>query len=253
MNAQYKYYEISLVLVIFLILIYVFQGFYYDFMYIFSNIFPPIISGIVFCFSILAFKKYWTKIKEYFSMIWLCFSIGLGFWFLGETTWAIYTLILGVELPFPSIADIFWLIGYIPIFISLFLYVKSFSKVLSNKTIYSTTIITIILLIIIFITLIIPVFEIEFSINTIISSAYPILDIILLHITILGFLIFYKGKIGKSWLFINLGFTSYVIADLLFNYFITYGTYYCGHPLELLFHFGDLSLILAFYIHMKEL
>jgi hypothetical protein len=55
-------------------------------MHIFSNLFPLIISGTAFLFSILAFKRYWTKSKEYFSIIWLCFSIGLGLWFLGETT-----------------------------------------------------------------------------------------------------------------------------------------------------------------------
>lgn len=251
-QSQYVY-IVSLIVVFFLILIYAFNNLYTNFMHIFSNLFPLIISGIAFLFSILAFKRYWTKSKEYFSIIWLCFSIGLGLWFLGETTWAIFTLILGVEIPFPSIADIFWLIGYIPIFISLFLYVKSFSKVLSNRAIYLATIITIILLIVIFTTLIIPIFEFEFSTNTIISSAYPILDVILLYIAILGLLIFYKGRIGKSWFFISLGLILYVIGDLFFNYFITYGGYYCGHTLELFFHFGYLSLILAFYIHIKEL
>jgi hypothetical protein len=77
--------------------------------------------------------------------------------------------------------------------------VKSFSKVLSNRAIYLATITTIILLIVIFTTLIMPIFEFEFSTNTIISSAYPILDVILLYIAILGLLIFYKGRIGKSW------------------------------------------------------
>jgi hypothetical protein len=97
-------------------------------MYIFSNLFPLIISGIAFLFSILAFKRYWTKSEEYFSIIWLCFSIGLGLWFLGETTWAIFTLILGVEIPFPSIADIFWLIGYIPNFYIIIFICEEFFK-----------------------------------------------------------------------------------------------------------------------------
>jgi len=52
-------------------------------------------------------------------------------WFLGEAIWAGYTLILNVEIPYPSVADVFWLGGYVPFFVALYLYVKTFGSALS--------------------------------------------------------------------------------------------------------------------------
>ena len=39
-------------------------------------------------------------------------SVGLGLWFIAELTWTYYQLGLGIETPFPSLADAFWLAGY---------------------------------------------------------------------------------------------------------------------------------------------
>jgi len=121
-------YGISLFSACFLALFYAFQSFYPDLMCGFSNVFPPLIAGAAFAFSILALVKYWGSFRERFSLSWLCFAVGLGLWFLGEVSWSVYTLLLSVELPYPSIADVFWLSGYIPIFIALFLYVKTFCR-----------------------------------------------------------------------------------------------------------------------------
>ena len=44
------------------------------------------------------------------SHIWL--SAGLAFWFSAEVIWAFTRQILGIEIPYPSIADGAWIIGY---------------------------------------------------------------------------------------------------------------------------------------------
>ncbi len=223
-------------------------------MYSFSNIFPPLIAGAAFASSILALARYWGSLKEYFSLSWLCFAIGLGLWFLGEASWAVHTLYLGIELPYPSFADVFWLGGYIPMLIALLFYVKAFLKVLPGRVIYAITLAILVLAVLMLTVLAAPVFGAEEDLAVIFADfAYPILDTVLLYLAILSSAVFYKGRIGKSWLFITAGFISYTIADLLFSYTTTYGMYYCGHPLELLFHLGYLSLILAFHIHVKEL
>ena len=43
---------------------------------------------------------------------WLWLTIGLGFFMLGEVSWAVQEAVLRIKNPFPSIADIFWLLGY---------------------------------------------------------------------------------------------------------------------------------------------
>ena len=138
--------------------------------------------------------------------------------------------------------------------IALLFYVKAFLKVLPGQVIYAVTLAILVLAVLVLAVLAAPVFGAEENLAAIFADfAYPILDTVLLYLAILGSAIFYRGRIGRSWLFITAGFISYTIADLLFSYTTTYGMYYCGHPLELLFHLGYLSLALAFYTHVKEL
>jgi hypothetical protein len=82
--------------------------------------------------------------------------------------------------------------------------------------------------------------------------AYPVFDAVLLYLATLGFAIFFKGRIGRSWLFLTAGLISITLADILFSYTTANEIYYCGHPLELLYHFGYMLLFLAFYTHIKE-
>ncbi|MEM3551761.1 MAG: hypothetical protein QXN87_08725 [Candidatus Bathyarchaeia archaeon] len=249
-----RVYGASLIIAFCLVLFYVFQSFYPSVMYVFSNVFPPFIAGAAFIMAVLASARYYGSFKERFSQVWLSFAFGLGFWFLGEVSWAFYTLFLGVELPYPSFADIFWLGGYIPMFIALFLYVKTFFKVLSNRLIFAVALAVIVLAFMVFAVLSKPVLGFEEDLAIIFADfAYPIFDAVLFFLAILGFAVFFKGKIGRSWLFINAGILSLVAADFLFSYTTALETYYCGHPLELLFHFGDMLLFIAFYTHIKEL
>lgn len=243
-----------LILAFCLALIYAFQGFYPDFMFLFSNLFPPVVSSATFIMSILALKRYSGSFKERFSWVWFNFSGAVGLWFLAEVIWAVYTLHLNVEIPYPSIADVLWVGGYIPLFAALFLYVRPFLETLSRRIIYFVTAIILILFALTFAIITAPAIAIEENLAaTFMDFTYPILDAVLLYIAILGFAIFFKGKLESPWLFIIAGITSYTIADILFSYTTAHGLYYCGHPLELLFHWGYLLLLLAFYSHIKEL
>jgi len=247
-------YKASLILMVGLALIYTFQGYYPEFIWFFSNAFPPVIAGAAVVSAGLSLEKYWYKVRERFSMVWLCFTFGLIFWFVGEAVWMGYTLVWGVEIPYPSVADAFWLVGYVPFFIALYFYVKIFGSALSKKTLAISIAATAILSLLISITLITPILGAEEDLLTlIVDFAYPLLDIALFSVSLLGLLIFLNGKLGKSWMLINAGILSDVAADILFSYTTAQGIYYTGHLLELLYHFGYLSFLLAFYVHTKEL
>lgn len=247
-------YGICLVIALCLALIYAFQGYYPEPMSVFSNVFAPIIAGAAFVSASFAFHKYGTNIKQQFSLIWLNFAIGMLFWFLGESLWAVYTILLEVEIPYPSLADVFWLVGYVPMFMALCLYVKIFASALSKKVLSITIVAVTILVILVFVALIMPLINSgEDSIVQAVNFAYILLDLVSLSTALLGLAIFLKGRLGKSWLLINAGMASYTIADMLFSYTTTKNTYYTGHPLELLYHWGYILFLLAFYIHTKEL
>jgi hypothetical protein len=233
--------------------VYVFQGFYPEFISPLSNaLFPVVASAAVFS-SVFALRKYGPKLNK-FLMVWMCFTVGMTLWFLGELSWAIYTFLLNVEIPYPSIADIFWLGGYIPLLIALFVYSRLFVSVLSNRKKALIAAIIIILGVLVSAALIIPIMGVEENLAIlIIDLAYPLLDIALLSMALVGLAIFQKGGLGKSWLWIILGIMLNVAGDMIFSYTTAQGTYYNGHLSELLFIYGYLFFTIAFYVHTKEL
>jgi len=247
-------YKVSLILMVGLTLAYAFQGYYPEFMLFFSNVFSPLIAGVAVIVSGFCLDKYWHKARERFSIIWLFFTMGLFLWFLGESVWMGYSLILGVEIPYLSVADVFWLLGYFPFFLALYLYVRIFGAALPLKTIVIAMCATILLSVFVTIALIMPLIGVEKDLSIlIVDVAYPLLDLALFSVSLLGLLIFMKGKLGKSWLLINAGILCNTSADILFGYTVAHGTYYNGHPLEVLFHFSYIFFLLAFYVHTKEL
>jgi len=90
-----------------------------------------------------------------------------------------------------------------------------------------------------------------------ISLAYPALDLALFLEAILGLLVFtvtrLKGRVGMAWYFMNAAILFNVVADGAFSYTTMEGSYYCGHPIDLLFHLGYLLFALSFYVHSREL
>jgi hypothetical protein len=246
-------YKAGLSIAVSLTLLYAFQGFYPDFIYVFSNAFPPVIAGAAVVTSGLSLERYWRKAKGQFPIIWLYFTCGLFLWFMGEAVWAGYTLVLGVELPYPSVADIFWIGGYIPFFVALYLYVKLFRHALTKKMLATSLATTVILTILVTAALLMPVLGAEEDLTAMVMDfAYPILDLTLFSVALLGFTIFWKGKLGSSWLLINAGILMNVCADMLFSYTTTQNIYYCGHILDVLFDLAYLFFLMAFYVHTKE-
>jgi len=241
-----------------LVLIYAFESYYMDFMFVFSNFFPPFIAGASVVTSMFALRKYWEGLGSRLTRVWIYFTLGVTSWFLGELIWGIYALALGVEIPYPSIADGFWLIGYIPLFLALTSYLLMFRPAVSKGTLaVASTTVFIIAIVFSFLFIIPAVVAKEETFTRITNVAYPSLDLLLFALSILGLLVFtttrLKGKMDKVWILLNAGILMNVIADSLFSYTTAQEIYYDGHPLELFFHFGYLLFLLAFYIHTKEL
>jgi hypothetical protein len=215
-------------------------------------VFPVVASAAVFS-SAFALRKYGPKLNK-FVTIWICFTVGMMLWFLGELSWTVYTLLLNVEIPYPSIADIFWLSGYVPLLIALFVYSRLFASALSKRKKAVIAALIIILGALVSVALIVPLMGVENNLETFtIDLAYPLLDIALLSMALVGLAIFQKGSLGKSWLWIILGILFNVAGDMIFSYTTAQGTYYNGHPSELLFIYGYLFFMTAFYVHTKEL
>jgi hypothetical protein len=227
---------------------------------LFSNSTRVVLASLSLLASVFALRHYWQNLDSALSRIWLCFTVGMAFWFLSELTWAILTLGLGIPNPYPSIANVYRLVGYGALFLAIFAYIRIFHPVVSPKTVAisaaaalptSAGIIPTILLLI-------RGKAADLNLPTLfVTVAYPLLDLLLFATAMLGLLVFtispLKGKLKGAWLLLSAGILMNVYGDLMLSYANLSGNYYQGHPLELFFQAGYILFALAFYSHTKEL
>jgi hypothetical protein len=180
---------------------------------------------------------------------WLFFAIFGGLWFIAEMIWAYNDLILGID-PYPSIADVFWLVGYPLIFTFMLFYLKFVKKAISKEKIVFAVIIP---LVIIGLTIAVALqIKVEDGFGVfLLTVSYPILDSIILAPAIIGIILFLKGEVDLLWSLISLGILSVSIADI--GFFITqYNfTYYTGHPIEIFFYWAYILFSFGVYSQLK--
>ncbi|MFQ6087088.1 MAG: hypothetical protein ACE5OV_03600 [Candidatus Bathyarchaeia archaeon] len=253
-------YWLALIFALSLTAIYYFQSYYTHFMTLFSNAFPLFIASAAVVASVFALRNYWENLESKLSRIWLGFSLGMIFWFIGELSWTIYTLIFNIKIPYPSVADVYRLIGYGFFFFAISTYIELFRTVISKRMVAVASIFILPTSTGIIPSLLLSVSAKASAVNLttlLVGFAYPLLDLALLAQAMLGLLVFtmteLKGRLGSVWLLINAGIIMNVFGDLLFSYTNLQNTYYSGHPLELFFHLGYLFFILSFYTHVKKL
>lgn len=157
----------------------------------------------------------------------LLLTIGLVLWTSAEAGWTYYQLGLGIENPFPSIADGFWLLGYVGVILFAF----RMNKALWKRDFYDRE--SIILISISAGLSLGYVINLTFGVATILSSArnelgwmvsilYPILDTIIL-IPCLLILVSISGRRNNStysihWLLLTVSIIIVTIADIGFDY-----------------------------------
>jgi len=152
--------------------------------------------------------------------------IGLLLWTLAELGWTYYQLGLGIENPFPSIADGFWLAGYA----GLILFAYNMNRAISKSRFYDREAIT---LVSVSAGLSLGyVFNLTFGVANILSSAenelgwlvsitYPILDTIILIPCLLIFVSVPRSRNKNNsihWLLLTGSIILLTLADIGFDY-----------------------------------
>jgi hypothetical protein len=148
--------------------------------------------------------------------------IGIVFWFLGEATYMFYQSVLNIPVPYPSIAELFYFIGYG--FLIYHIY-KSFNVINKNKSISRSTII--------FVSFVVSLIPVVTTVHMIINGIdfnsefleiamnilYYVLDTILL---VSALLIIYKlpkkDPFIYHWMLFCVSMTLVTIADFGYTY-----------------------------------
>lgn len=174
-------------------------------------------------------------------------------WCLGEATWGIYEVGLHIPVPYPSLADIFYLAGYLPAIISILLALKLLSRGLTEIKVMVASLLGLMIIGLVFSFLLNPLLSNSIgALTKVLDLAYPSLDSVLLILAIMMLLIFEGAPPSTSWLWISVGMILTTIADISFSVGTLQGWYYSGHPVELLYVWGYIALALGFDNQRKQ-
>ena len=93
-----------------------------ELLFMYGNLIIIITAGLAVVFSlilILIERKYTGELKKLVSLF-----LGIFLWFSGEIIYSYYQSVLRIDIPYPSYADSFYLLGYI--FVGYYLYLFNF-------------------------------------------------------------------------------------------------------------------------------
>jgi hypothetical protein len=180
------------------------------------------------------------------------YSLGMLFWLIAECTWTVYALVFRIEIPFPSMADVFWLLGYLPLLAALLLQAWPFRDVFAPWKRVAIAVGMLVMTITILTATIPPLIaENAGEVPLAVSVAYPVLDALLLSVAIPVLILFRKGSYWRPTLFILFGLMLQLFGDLAFAQSYLSGFYYVGSPIDLIFDYSYLMLALGFYNGLK--
>ena len=185
----------------------------------------------------------YKKNKE--NLIWIIFAIFAIFYNIAQHIWSVNELILD-QKPFPSIADIAFLIDTICLVVFFIFYIKSLKQNVSKKmwvmailpsggiilfSMYSYTISN----------------TAENIINQILLFSYPFLDSIALVPSLIGIMLWFKNKMNFAVFLICSSMIPLTVGDILFQITTQNGITYSGSIPDLFYYNQIVLLIFGVY------
>ena len=186
---------------------------------IYTNLTINVTAATALCAAIIVLVRQ-IRVHSEYSKTFGFLTVGLGLWFTAEITWTYYQLGLGVETPFPSLADVFWLAGYVPLTYHLYrIYNTVTIKVTDRDTmIVISAIVAPILAFLLYLVFSLSV-QPQDMLGLIINLTYPVLDAMLLIPAIVILWSFRRGEPAYThWVMISLFIIFVTVADIGFDY-----------------------------------
>ena len=204
-------------------------------------------AGSLLVVSIIVLQRLGTSGKHGTALISL---VGFAIcWFFAEITWMLQELYFKID-PFPSTADLFYLVGY-PF---LLMFLISYLEPLKDGITKEILALAILAAVVVLVSSLYVVFNEDEELSNYefaLLAGYPIADAIVLVPSLLGVVLFFKGKVNFMWTLVFVGVISLYVADTTFLYTQIDDSYYTGHPLEMLFHFMYFLIAFGIYDYMK--
>ncbi len=187
----------------------------------------------------------WDKTS---SLVWGSFSLGMTLWTVAEIVWALYSFVQQ-EIPYPSMADLLWILGYPAFFISFLLRYRGLRIRATRVQTFLVTMFSAAAALFLFFLLFWPLLQSlvgDFIAEGILASAYPLIDLPLITLTIMIALALSGGKFSSPWAWLAVSFFFRTISDLGFAYGTWTGGYYPDGVLNNLSIFIDYSYNISY-------
>ena len=211
-----------------------------DLLSIFGSFIVSIFGGL------LSFKY---KARGSHGVAWILFTLAMSCWFIAEYT---YTYDYEYDLNNLSTltSDIFFIAGYPLFLVFAIFYLKPRKNIITKKMILTSS----------FFSLLVVIPSLYYTFQTpdnisfltlFLYAIYPILDGIILIPGIIGVFLFFRGKINLLWTMIFFGIILLVAGDTAYLIVSSDGSYYPGHPINILFAWSYLLFGFGAYSHLK--
>ena len=211
-----------------------------------TNLLYVPVPGALLVLSIIIAVRF--SVKGEHGRAWILFVGLAASWFIAEQIWLVYDLVYQTD-PFPSLADFFYLAGYPFLFLFSIYYLKQMKDAISKKTLTYTSLAAIALLV--------PSLYMAYSTDSEISAfeltlalIYPIADAIVLIPALIGVILFFRGEVNFLWSLMCVAIILNVVADTGFLITSMDGSYYMGHPIDMLFLWAYILFSFGVYSHI---
>jgi hypothetical protein len=162
---------------------------------------------------------------------WSLLGLGLGLWTVAECLWTYFQIGAGEDVPYPSVADGIWAVGYAPLILGLYLGHRALGVRLPARHRLLVLITYAAALAVFSWCLLRPMFygPSPASPNeAFMGSYYLVGNLTLAFIGTLSLIVVWDGLIGLPWLSITLGLLLFAVSDSAFAYAVWRGTYAVG-------------------------
>jgi hypothetical protein len=192
--------------------------------YIVSNWTINASAGAAAAFSLIIVAR--QKIDGLHGKTYAMLSIGLMLWLSAELLWTYYELYLQIERPFPSFADVLWLVGYGFLAYHLFATYKFFRQIFDRRAIIAVSVLSsAVLAYLIYMMVAVAGDDVNSPDGRtllLVSLAYPVMDMVLIVPCVIILTGFISGKLTfPTWMLISLSLLTTSVADVGF----TFGTF----------------------------
>ena len=222
---------------------------FYNYLFSFAFSLVPFVVG----FFSLFLSKSWGGIKSSVGRSVFFLSLGSFCWGLGSMIWSYFNFFLSVSAPYPSIADLGFLLGSVFWSAGILSLTRATGARSGLRRAHGRVLLLLIPITITVLSYYLLVYvarggvlsdSFEASLKLFFDLAYPLSDVVILTIALVIFSLsinYLGGKFKPTILILLLGFAVMYLADFTFSYTTTVGTFYNGG-------FGDLLFATALFL-----